>query len=142
MRQRFQQLIRAGLPARLIGGENQVNFVRFKRGGVITLDAIERPEKLEAYQGDSITELTVEEACQFAFFSDLIDAAQGFVRSAAGVPATIFCTANPGGPGHTQVKSRYVDAGPAGTPIRDPDTGVYRVFIPSRRPGRILYPLV
>ncbi len=42
-------------------------------------------------------------------------------------------TGNPGGPGHQWVKARYIDPAPMGwQPIRDPETGLDRVYIPSR----------
>ena len=51
---------------------------------------------------------------------------------AAGVPCTVRLTGNPGGVGHSWVKSRYIDVGPARTPFTDPETGFTRMFIPSR----------
>lgn len=45
----------------------------------------------------------------------------------------IRLTANPGGPGHSWVKARYVDPAPQGlTPILDQDSGIERLFVPSR----------
>ena len=42
-------------------------------------------------------------------------------------------TGNPGGPGHQWVKARYIDPAPLGNRIiRDPLTGLERVFIPSK----------
>jgi hypothetical protein len=54
------------------------------------------------------------------------------LRSAAGVPCTVRLTGNPGGVGHSWVKSRYIDIGPARTPYKDPETGFTRMFIPSK----------
>lgn len=45
----------------------------------------------------------------------------------------IRLTANPGGPGHSWVKARYVDPAPGGlTPILDEVSGIERIFIPSK----------
>jgi len=45
----------------------------------------------------------------------------------------IRCTANPGGPGHSWVKRRFIDPHPLGyEAIDDPITGWSRMYIPSR----------
>jgi hypothetical protein len=55
------------------------------------------------------------------------------LRSGAGVPVGLRATGNPGGPGHQWVKARYIDPAPFGNRIiRDPLTGLERVFIPSK----------
>jgi hypothetical protein len=55
------------------------------------------------------------------------------LRSGAGVPPGFRATGNPGGPGHQWVKSRYIDPAPGGNKvIVDPDTGLKRIYIPSR----------
>jgi hypothetical protein len=55
------------------------------------------------------------------------------LRSGAGVPVGLRATGNPGGPGHQWVRQRYIDPAPLGNRIiRDPLTGLERVFIPSR----------
>lgn len=62
-----------------------------------------------------------------------IDMVRATLRSAHGVPVRFRATGNPGGPGHSWVKARYIDPAPAGyVPIDDPETGLQRVFIPSR----------
>jgi hypothetical protein len=48
-----------------------------------------------------------------------------------GIP--IRATGNPGGAGHSWVKARYVSPAPLGNKvIVDPDTGLKRIFIPSK----------
>lgn len=62
-----------------------------------------------------------------------MDKMRATLRSAHGVECKIICTANPGSSGHGWVKARYITPNPKGfTPIKDPETGAYRVFIPSR----------
>jgi hypothetical protein len=42
-------------------------------------------------------------------------------------------TGNPGGPGHQWVRARYIDPAPLGWRVlRDPETGLERLYIPSR----------
>jgi hypothetical protein len=60
---------------------------------------------------------------------------KGCLRSAAAIPdKRIRATGNPGGAGHQAVKSYFaIDRFPKGmTPIDDPETGMTRMFIPSR----------
>jgi hypothetical protein len=55
------------------------------------------------------------------------------LRSGAGVPVGIRLTGNPGGSGHQWVKARYIDDAPRGWKIiADKDTGLERIYIPSR----------
>ena len=56
------------------------------------------------------------------------------LRSAHEVPQKrIRAAANPGGPGHLAVKAYFIDPAPMGyEPIRDPETGTDRIFIPAR----------
>lgn len=56
------------------------------------------------------------------------------LRSAHSVPTKrIRAAANPGGLGHMAVKQYFIDPAPGGfVPIKDPDTGLQRMFIPSR----------
>ena len=78
------------------------------------------------------TMVSIEEACQFPYIDTMIEMLKGCLRSAAGVPTSMFLTANPGGPGHSQVKSRFMPKGSRpGQVIRD-DAGMDMVFIPSR----------
>ena len=74
--------------------------------------------------------ICIEEACQFSFVDEMIDKLKGCLRSAAGVPCQMFLTGNPGGPGHSQIKNRFINPSPGGgVPIMDgEDTAM---FIPS-----------
>jgi len=51
LRRRLKELIRFGLPAELKGGDNQTNRLVFNNGAMVLLTAIERPDKLEFFQG-------------------------------------------------------------------------------------------
>ena len=54
----------------------------------------------------------------------------GSLRSSRGVPCQVVCTSNPGGKGHAWVKARFMGV-PAGTVVKDAETGLERVFIAS-----------
>jgi len=134
LRRRWDELIRKGLPARRIGGPTQTNYIRFDNGAVVELTAIMHSAELDDFVGRQFTELLVEEGTKFPFFGTLIDKLRGSIRSAHGVPCKIVVTGNPGGSGHSQVRSRYVE--PDGTRVDDgvpyvDAHGTSRVFIRS-----------
>lgn len=77
------------------------------------------------------TEISIEEACQFPFIDQLIEMAKGCLRSPHGLTCRMFLTANPGGPGHNQVKARFMPLGVRPGQIMTDDIGMTSVFIPS-----------
>src|SRR5262252_5305849 len=104
----------------------------FPNGARITYAYLERDSDAEVYQGASYTRVYVEEAGNFPSPTPVMKL-MATLRSGAGVPVGLRATGNPGGPGHQWVKARYIDPAPLGNRIiRDPVTGLERVFIPSR----------
>lgn len=132
IRRRLSQLIRLGLPAELVGPQQGTNYLRFQNGASITLTVVESIEKAEFFQGQSFTMVSIEEACQFSYIDMMIEMLKGCLRSAAGVPTSMFLTANPGGPGHSQVKSRFMPKGSRPGQVMRDSSGMDMVFIPSR----------
>ena len=130
LRRRVDNLIMEGLPAERVGGDHQTNTIKFFNGARVLMTAIERSEQLDFFQGQALTLICIEEACQFPFIDEMIDKLKGCLRSAAGVPCQMFLTGNPGGPGHSQIKNRFINPAPGGgVPIMDgEDTAM---FIPS-----------
>ena len=132
LRRRINELIRMGLPADLKGGPSGTNYLRFHNGAQVMLTVVESIDKAEFFQGQQFTEISIEEACQFSFIDQLIEKLKGAMRSPHGLTTRMFLTANPGGPGHNQVKARFMPMGtPPGTIMVD-DAGMSSVFIPSR----------
>lgn len=132
LRRRIDELITKGLPAERVGGDGQTNRVKFKNGAMILLTAIEREDQLEFFQGQQMTEISIEEGCQFPFFASMVDKLKGCLRSPHGVACRMFVTANPGGPGHNQVKSMFKLGGKGVAPGTEiSDGGDSLVFIPS-----------
>jgi len=130
LRRRIDEMIINGLPAKRVGGDQQTNTIKFDNGARILLTAIEREEQLEFFQGQSFTELSLEEATQFGFINEMIDKLKACLRSPHGVPCHMFLTGNPGGPGHNAVKQRFIIPNRAGgSPI--PDGDEMAIFIPS-----------
>lgn len=78
------------------------------------------------------TEVSIEEACQFPFLDTLIEKLKGCLRSPHGLTCRMFLTANPGGPGHNQFKSRFMPLGVKPGQIILDEVGMSTVFIPSR----------
>ena len=101
-------------------------------GARLNFAYLERDADAENYQGHSYTRIYIEEAGNFPSPAPIMKL-MAALRSGAGVPCRMRLTGNPGGPGHQWVKARYIDPVPMGwEPIRDPQTGLDRVYIPSR----------
>lgn len=54
------------------------------------------------------------------------------LRNPFGIHGRIRASGNPGGKGHIWVKARFIDQMPPYTPFDDPETGLTRMFIPSK----------
>lgn len=103
-------------------------------GATLIFRNLERWEDAQSYQGHSYSWLCLGEAGNYAT-PDVYFAMMATVRTGnAYIPtARIRLEANPGGPGHLWLKSRYVDPFPKGYQvIRDEGEVRERMFIPSR----------
>jgi hypothetical protein len=107
LRRRIDEIIGEGLPAERIGGENQINILRFDNGAQVILSAIQRLQMAQDWVGHQFTEISIEECTTFPFFSKMVDVLKGSNRSPHGVPCHLFGTGNPGGPGHYDVKEYF-----------------------------------
>ena len=97
----------------------------------LTFAFLENDEDAQRYQGWAATRLYVEEIGNFPH-PDPIMKLMAILRSTKGVPVGFRATGNPGGPGHQWVKARYIDPAPQGYKILTDDSGLQRVFIPSK----------
>lgn len=100
-------------------------------GASVKMRYIERSSDYGRYHGHQYTGISFDEVTEYASPDGLLKMLST-LRSPAGVPCGARLTGNPGGVGHIWVKSRYIDATPPYTPYTDPDTGLTRIFIPSR----------
>jgi hypothetical protein len=117
-----------------VGAEFTQNPMRvvMRNGARMTFAYLEHDTDADRYQGWSTTRVYIEEAGNFPSFRPIAKL-MATLRSAAGVPVGMRLTGNPGGPGHQWCRSRYIDPEPAGwRTITDPDTGLERIYIPSR----------
>lgn len=134
LRRDFDELIRNGMPAERVGGDRETNYIRFSNKAVITLASIPDLKTAGDYQGHGITEVSIEEAAEYAFIAELIDRMQGALRSGGGVPSSMFMTGNPGGPGAAPLKAMFMtkDDGSRRKPKKVfKSGGISRVYIPS-----------
>ena len=106
---------------------------RIPTGATLRMRSLETPEDASHYQGHEYSWIGWDELG--AWPNDrAYKALMATLRSTGNIPhKRVRATANPGGPGHGWVKSRFIDPAPAGYEIiRDADTGMARVFIPAR----------
>jgi hypothetical protein len=113
---------------------------RMANGARLLFRYLERDADAENYQGHSYTRVYFEEITNFPTPAP-IDKLRATLRSAVGADTGLRATGNPGGPGHTWVKKRYIDPNPHGYQVitenfANPFDGsivpIDRVFIPAR----------
>ncbi len=100
---------------------------------------LERDKDAEGYQGHSYTRLYIEEITNFPSPAP-VNKLRATLRSAKGVPVGMRATGNPGGPGHSWVKKRYITPDKRGWKIipeefitpKGNKVTLERVFIPSK----------
>jgi hypothetical protein len=125
---------------RPLGADWQEQKSRFvwPSGAILYFRYLDRDQDADAYQGHDYTRVYVEELTQFPDPKP-VDKLKATLRSAAGVPTGFRATCNPGGPGHTWVKSKYIDPGPwkivtetFTNPFDGSEVERSRVFIPAK----------
>ena len=114
---------------------------KFPNGARHLFRHLERDADAENYQGHNYTRVYIEEATNFPSPSP-INKLRATVRTTApGVRPGMRLTGNPGGPGHSWVKQRYIDPAPLGyrvlsekftNPWTNEEIELERVFIPAK----------
>lgn len=107
---------------------------RWPNGAVLQFRYLERDADVHRYQGRQWTWIGFDELTNWPT-DYAYRAIMACLRwTAADVPTKrLRASGNPGGVGHHWVKARFVDPAPTGyVPIKDPQTGMVRMFIPSR----------
>lgn len=115
--------------------EQKKRWVWPSHGSCLRLRFLERVQDFWAYNGSSFTWIGFDELGQWTDLTGYNFVCSGCLRWAeADVPTKrIRCSANPGGPGHSLVKERFIDPAPLGYhPIDDLETDTTRMYIPAR----------
>lgn len=102
-------------------------------GATLKMRYLARDKDALRYQGHQYTWIGWDELTQWPTLW-AYRYLRGRLRSAHDVPLKrIRAAGNPGGPGHLEVKTYFIDPFPLGEElITDPETGIERMFIPSR----------
>jgi hypothetical protein len=110
---------------------NKQSKTFFARSGAsLKLRYLDNDSDANNYQGHSYTWQCFDEAGNWGDPTP-IDKLWATLRSPKGIPTRRLLTGNPGGPGHSWIKARYIDPVP---PLRlnRIDGNITRVFIPSK----------
>lgn len=111
---------------------NPASFT-FPSGYTIRTGHLKDDDAYTKYQGHEYHRILIEELTQIPTekrYNDLLSSARSTIE---GVKPKVFLTTNPGGAGHSWVKKRFrIGQVPSGTPFKDEDTGLWRIFIPAK----------
>lgn len=103
----------------------------FPDGATLKMRYLEHERDADGYQGHQYTWIGFDELTNHATpygYNKL----KACLRNSAGIHGRIRSGGNPGGKGHIWVKARFIDVAPPYTPHDDPETGLTRMFIPSK----------
>lgn len=105
----------------------------WSNGATLKMRYQESDADVTRYQGHQYTWIGYDELTQWASLYGY-RYLRGRLRSAHKVPTKrMRAAANPGGAGHLEVKTYFIDPAPMGyTPILDPATGMERMFVPAK----------
>ncbi len=107
---------------------------RLPNGAYVELGQIESFADYQKYQGRSFTLLLTDEAGQYAD-PQLLDMLRSNLRGGAGLPIRMVVAANPGGPGHAWLASRYVFNSAPFVPFKEAKSKREWVYAPSTLAG-------
>tara|TARA_R100000655_G_scaffold39044_1_gene74117 strand:- start:860 stop:2221 length:1362 start_codon:yes stop_codon:yes gene_type:complete len=103
---------------------------RFPTGAIIRTGHLMDKQAYQKYQGHEYQKMGIEEATLIGDEEDYLKLISS-CRSTVGLAPQVFLTCNPGGPGHSWFKKRFVDNEREKTHY-DPVTNRTRIFIPSK----------
>lgn len=101
----------------------------FPSGAVIRTGHLKDGNAYMKYQGHEYQRILIEELTQISREEDYLRLLASCRSTVEGLPAQIFSTFNPGGPGHEWVKKRFIIPCASGDVFKDPVSGRTRVFI-------------
>lgn len=103
----------------------------FPTGATLKMRYLEHERDADGYQGHQYTWIGFDELTNHATpygYNKL----KACLRNPWGIHGRIRSGGNPGGKGHIWVKARFIDIAPPYCPYDDPDTGLTRMFVPSK----------
>lgn len=104
---------------------------RFPWGAIIRTGHLSDDKAYEKYQGQEFCRILIEELTQIPTEERYLKLISSCRSAIPELKARVFATTNPGGPGHSWVKKRFVDVIEPTKVYKDPVTGRGRVFIPA-----------
>ena len=126
-----KSLIRTALsvyPRSIFSFNSSSHVGKFKNGSCIDFGYCATENDVYQYQSAEYDCIRFDELTHFTEMQYVYLISR--VRGANGFPKQVKSSTNPGGVGHTWVKSRFVDPSPPNTTFKGED-GMSRVFIPS-----------
>lgn len=114
--------------------ESKKTFISPK-GAMLRCRYLENDDDARLYQGHAYSRIYVEEIGNFPSegpIRKLLGCLRPPFASGPPIRCQMKATANPGGPGQTWVKARYIDPAPAHTPFSTDHGRRYKVFIPAK----------
>lgn len=107
--------------------------IRLPAGGLVQLGHLGDDNAYEKYQGQEFQKVLIEELTQLPNEERYLKLISSCRSTHPDMPAQVFATTNPGGPGHSWVKARFVDPVPAGkiNTVATKNGTVKRIFIPA-----------
>lgn len=99
-------------------------------GATVKMRYLEAERDYGRYHGHQYTRVSFDEVTEYASPTPILKMIST-LRSAHGVPCRMALTGNPGGIGHVWMRGRIFMTAPY-TPYDDPETGLSRIFIPSK----------
>jgi phage terminase large subunit len=103
----------------------------FPDGGQITHDHLANKDAFQKYQGNEYHRIGIEELTQIPEESQYIMIMGSCRSTVPGLRPQILSNFNPGGPGHSWVRKRFIDSAPPNV-IHRGEHGRSTVFIPAR----------
>lgn len=105
---------------------------RFPSGAIVRSGHLKDENAFEKYQGHEYQNMVLEELTQIPSEESYLKLITSCRSTVDGIPAQVFSTSNPGGPGHKWVKKRFIDVAEPGVSYTDPITSRKRVFISAK----------
>ena len=130
----IEQARRMYIPTRATFSGNPP-VIKFPSGATIWLGHLNDANAYEKYLGWELQKILFEELTQIPFESSYEKLISSCRSTVPGLIPQVFCTTNPGGPGHVWVRSRFVDVACNEPLIINPDAPKHmqfsRIFIPA-----------